>query len=88
MSDQLIRWCCIDLLSSQGLSESGATFRKATSQARIVYGTETPERKSSAEQLNGLILIEGTYAHVTRFKFSKNKASRIDQPEKTLGGAI
>jgi hypothetical protein len=53
-----------------------------------VYGTETPEQKNSAEQLNDLILIEGTYAHVTRFKLSKNKASRIDQPEKTLGGAI
>ena len=40
------------------------------------------------EQKNELIMVEGTEAHDTRFRFSKNKTSRIDEPEKTFVGAI
>jgi hypothetical protein len=61
---------------------------KRISQARIVYGAETRERKYSTEHLNDLILVEGTESHVARTRFSKIKTTRIDRTEKTFVGAI
>src|SRR6267378_8004469 len=67
---------------------AGQPHSDNTFQALPLNGDETFEQKCCVEQLNDLILIEGTDAHVTRSKFSKNKTSRIDQPEKTIGDAI
>jgi hypothetical protein len=67
---------------------AGQPHSDNTFQPLPLNGEETFEQKYCVEQLNDLILIEGTDAHVTRSKFSKNKTSRIDQPEKTIGDAI
>ena len=67
---------------------AGRPHSDDTFQALPLNGQETFEQKCCVEQPNDLILIEGTDAHVARSKFSKNKTSRIDQSEKTFGGAI